>query len=327
MENEEIAATTKKIIAQQKNIDALKNALNSQLIGQAAIIQQVVVALLCNGHILLEGVPGLGKTLLVKAIAAALNADYKRVQFTPDLLPADITGTLIYNPSNGSFNTKKGPIFTNILLADEINRAPAKVQSALLEAMEEKQVTLGDETYPLPDPFLVLATQNPLEQQGTYPLPEAQLDRFFIKLHMGYPTPETEIDFIQLFTSNLPNNKAAKKEISTFNVATLKTCQQLVKEVYLDVKMAQYIMQLVAATRTNSDAVFLHGISPRGSINTALAAKAIAFLHERAYVTPDDVKEAFIPINRHRVMLSYDAFAQGLQADNALQNILNQTSI
>jgi MoxR-like ATPase len=324
MQNEQLKKLTAQIIAKQPSISALNDALSKKFIGQEEIVQQVVIALLCNGHLLLEGVPGLGKTLLAKAIAQAFDCSYKRVQFTPDLLPADIVGTLIFNPATGAFSTKKGPVFTNILLADEINRAPAKVQSALLEAMEEKQVTLGDETHFLPIPFFVLATQNPLEQHGTYPLPEAQLDRFFMKLTIGYPTINTEKELLINETSNIAFSKTNTKVAIT--TKELLECQSLIKDIYIDEKVATYIMKIVQKTRENGN-VFMHGISPRGSINLALASKAIAFLNERAYVIPDDVKDAFTPVNRHRVMLQYEALSDGLTTDHALKNIINQIAI
>jgi MoxR-like ATPase len=286
-------------------------------------LDRLLVALLTNGHVLLEGVPGLAKTLALKTLASGIAVRFKRLQFTPDMLPADIVGTMIYNPQDGAFRTKHGPIFSNLILADEINRAPAKVQSALLEAMQERQVTIGETTYPLSDPFLVLATQNPLEQEGTYQLPEAQLDRFMLKLHIGYPQKSEERQILDLMATSAPN----------LNVTPVVDPQQIiaaravVNSIYIDDRVKDYIVDVVWATREpasynlNLDGLIRYGASPRATIYLALAARAHAFLSGRGYVTPQDVKSIGIDVLRHRVIVSYEAEAETISSETIVDRI------
>jgi MoxR-like ATPase len=289
------------------------------------VVDRLLIGLLSNGHILLEGVPGLAKTLSVKTLAQSVDASFHRIQFTPDLLPADLVGTLIYNPREGEFTTKTGPIFANLILADEINRAPAKVQSALLEAMQEHQVTIGDRTFPLPDPFLVLATQNPIEQEGTYPLPEAQIDRFMLKLSVGYPSREEERLILDRMASTSPNVGAA----AVVTPADILQARSLVDAVYIDDKVKEYIIDLVIATR-EPEAFSLdlgqfiqYGASPRATLYLTLAAKAYAFISGRGYVTPQDVKSIGTDVLRHRVIISYEAEAEEMTSDTIVQRIFD----
>jgi MoxR-like ATPase len=286
--------------------------------------------LLADGHVLLEGVPGLAKTLAIKTLAEAIDVEFSRIQFTPDLLPADVTGTLIYNQKSEQFTVKKGPIFANFILADEINRAPAKVQSALLEAMQERQITIGDETYKLPAPFLVLATQNPIEQEGTYPLPEAQVDRFMLKVFLGYPTIEEEK---QIIRTNVQKGgiPPCGKVLSTSDIMRAR---DLVREIYLDEKVEQYIVDLVYATRTPEkyglaylEPMIGFGCSPRASINLALAAKAYAFLQGRAFVVPEDVRAIAPDVMRHRMGLTYEAEAENITATDIVNKIINKVEV
>jgi len=300
----------------------LKNEVQKCIVGQEHIIDRIFIGLLCNAHILLEGVPGLAKTTLVKTIAQAIGLKFSRVQFTPDLLPADLIGTLIYNPKTQEFQTKKGPIFTNILLADEINRAPAKVQSALLEAMQEFQVTIGDTTHPLDEHFLVLATQNPIDQEGTYRLPEAQIDRFMFKLHLTYPTMEQEREIIGKVFQPQKIYEVLKKE-------EIKQGRDLVSQVYLDDKVVSYILNIVFATRTPKEfnlediqAFIEYGASPRATLAINHAARAHAFLHKRHFVIPDDVKAVVPDILRHRILLTYEAEAENVTTDQIVQQML-----
>jgi MoxR-like ATPase len=288
-------------------------------------VDRLLVGLLANGHILLEGVPGLAKTLSIRTLAAATDADFKRIQFTPDLLPADIVGTLIYNPKESVFQTRKGPIFANLILADEINRAPAKVQSALLEAMQEKQVTLGDETYRLPDPFLVLATENPIDQEGTYPLPEAQVDRFMLKLKVGYPGKAEEREILDRMASTSP-----KLEVQAVTrLDAIVEARRYVNEVYVDPKLRDYIVDLILATREPAQykldlAQYIEfGASPRATISLTLAAKAWALMQGRSYVIPQDVKEIGMDVLRHRVIPSYEAEAEEIQSEDLIQSIFD----
>jgi MoxR-like ATPase len=289
----------------------------------------LLIALLSNGHILLEGVPGLAKTLAIKSLASAINADFSRVQFTPDLLPADLVGTIIYNQKKEEFTVKKGPIFANFVLADEINRAPAKVQSALLEAMQEKQVTLGDETHPLPKPFLVLATQNPVEQEGTYPLPEAQVDRFMLKVVLGYPTKEEEQKIIRL---NLANE--FPKINPVLNPKDILEARSVVGEVYMDAKIEEYIVNIIFATRTPEDynlpnfkQLINFGASPRASISLAQASKAYAFIKRRGYVIPEDVRAVCYDVLRHRIGVTYEAEAENITSEDIIREILNNVEV
>ncbi len=303
--------------------------INKVIIGQKYLVDRLVVGLLANGHVLLEGVPGLAKTLSVKSLAAALEVRFSRLQFTPDMLPADVIGTQVYNPQSGAFTTRKGPIFANLVLADEINRAPAKVQSALLEAMQEKQVTIGDHTYKLEEPFLVLATQNPIEQEGTYPLPEAQVDRFMLKLKIGYPTRAEERQILDLMahTVNLP------KVSAVVNAAAILEARSVVNEVYIDDKVKDYIVDLVCATR-DPEAYkidlkdFIHlGASPRATIALTLASKAHAFLQGRGYVTPQDVKSIGMDVLRHRVAVTYEAEAEDKTSETVIQKIFDEMPV
>lgn len=309
---------------------ALQEELGRIVVGQRTLLERLLVALLADGHVLLEGVPGLAKTLIVNALAQAIQARFQRVQFTPDLLPADLVGTLIYDQRQGRFYVRKGPIFANLLLADEVNRAPAKVQSALLEAMQERQVTIGEETYPLPEPFWVLATQNPIEQEGTYPLPEAQLDRFMFKVHVDYPTAEEELEIMRRMarTGLKPQVRAVVRPEAILAARTL------VNEVYLDERLERYIVDLVQATRRpecyglKGLAPYIrYGASPRGTIYLSLAARARAFLHRRAYVMPDDVRTLALDVLRHRIVLSYEAEAEEITADHILREILERLPV
>lgn len=310
-------------------IELLKTEIGKVVVGQKAILDRLLVGLLANGHILLEGVPGLAKTLLVKTLANILQVKFQRIQFTPDLLPADIVGTLIYNPSDGCFTTKKGPIFANIVLADEINRSPAKVQSALLEGMQERQVTLGDTTYLLEDPFLVLATQNPIEQEGTYPLPEAQVDRFMLKVTIDYPSKQEErliLDTMAFTQPPLPTRPL-------LDARAILESRKMVDQIYMDEKIRDYIVELVVATR-NPDSCGLpfknlisYGASPRATIALTLASKAWAFLRNRGYVVPQDVKSIAMDVLRHRVGLSYEAEAEEMKSEDIIEKILESVPV
>jgi MoxR-like ATPase len=303
----------------------LREEIGSVIVGQRYLIDRLLVGLLAGGHVLLEGVPGLAKTLSVKTLAQAIAAGFRRIQFTPDLLPADLIGTMIYSPRDGAFTTKKGPIFTNVLLADEINRAPAKVQSALLEAMQERQVTIGDETHPLPDPFLVLATQNPIEQEGTYPLPEAQVDRFMLKLRIGYPSREEERQILERMAVTR-NHQGVGAVVSTADVLAARA---LVDQIYIDDKIKEYVVNLVFATREPAayqldlGPLIEYGASPRATLCLTLAAKAHAFLQGRGYVTPQDVKSIGPDVLRHRVIVSYEAEAEEVDSDEVARRIFD----
>jgi MoxR-like ATPase len=294
------------------------------IVGQANLLERLLIALLADGHILLEGVPGLAKTLSINTLADVLQAEFSRIQFTPDLLPADLLGTSIYDAKKGRFSTKRGPIFANLLLADEINRAPAKVQSALLEAMQERQVTIGGETMPLPMPFLVLATQNPIEQEGTYPLPEAQLDRFMLKVKVGYPTKQEELDIVDRMTSGI---RPIVRKIGTLEM--IMESRRLVNEIHVSDKIKRYIVDLVFATRNPREyglnelqELIAFGASPRASIYMTLAAKAHAFLKKRAYVMPEDVKAIAPDILRHRILVSYEAEAEEISVEEIIKKVL-----
>lgn len=306
-------------------IDRVLSELSGQIVGQHNLLERLIIALLADGHILLEGNPGLAKTLAIKSLASAFKVSFQRLQFTPDLLPADITGTMIYNPGKASFEVKKGPIFANFILADEINRAPAKVQSALLEAMAERQVTLGDTTHKLPVPFLVMATQNPIEQEGTYPLPEAQVDRFMLKVKITFPQYEEERKIIRSHTG--PVEKPVVNQV--VSIEDLMDARELVKQIYLDEKIEKYILDIVFATRNpelyqlkDIKSMVTYGASPRASINIALAAKANAFIHHRAYVIPDDVKSIAADVLRHRIGISFEAEAENITPDEIIKKIL-----
>jgi MoxR-like ATPase len=306
-------------------IQPLQAEMARVIVGQKHLLDRLLVALLTNGHILLEGVPGLAKTLALKTLAGCVAVRFKRLQFTPDMLPADIVGTMIYNPQDGAFRTKHGPIFSNLILADEINRAPAKVQSALLEAMQERQVTIGDETYPLPNPFLVLATQNPLEQEGTYPLPEAQIDRFIMKVVVSYPNRAEERAILDAMATSeaLPSARAVVSAQQILNA------RHVVNTLYVDEKIRNYIVDLVLATRPpvakslKIDGYIQTGASPRATINLTLAGRAIAFLNGRHYVTPQDVKTIAMDVLRHRVSVTYEAEAENITSEDVIKKILD----
>jgi MoxR-like ATPase len=305
-------------------VEPLRQEMARVIVGQHHLLDRLLVALLTNGHVLLEGVPGLAKTLALKTLAAGIAVRFKRLQFTPDMLPADIVGTMIYSPQDGAFRTKHGPIFSNLILADEINRAPAKVQSALLEAMQERQVTIGDETYPLPNPFLVLATQNPLEQEGTYPLPEAQIDRFMMKVMVNYPNRVEERAILDAMATSepLPSVRAVVSAQQILNA------RHVVNSVYVDDKIRNYIVDLVLATRPpnaaslNIGGYIQTGASPRATINLTLAARATAFLNGRHYVTPQDVKTIALDVLRHRVSVTYEAEAENVTSEDVIYKIL-----
>ena len=311
-------------------IEKLQKELQKVIVGQHQMINRLLIGLLSDGHVLLEGVPGLAKTLTIKSLAKAINAPFSRIQFTPDLLPADIVGTMIYNQQRNEFVVRKGPIFSNFILADEINRAPAKVQSALLEAMQEKQVTIGEHSYPLTEPFLVLATQNPLEQEGTYPLPEAQADRFMLKVIVGYPDKKEE----QLIIRQQVQSLAVPAINQVASINDILNARALVKQVYLDEKIEQYIIDIVFATRfpeqyglNRLKPLISYGVSPRASIHLALAAKAYAFMEKRAYVLPEDIKAIAKDVLRHRIGLTYEAEAENTTTEKIIDDILKAIKV
>ncbi len=310
-------------------VEILEKEILKKIVGQKNMIEKLMIALLGHGHILLEGMPGLAKTLTINSLAEALKSDFHRIQFTPDLLPADIVGTMIYNQKEGEFKVKKGPIFSNFILADEINRAPAKVQSALLEAMQEKQVTIGDHSYKLESPFLVMATQNPIEQEGTYPLPEAQLDRFMMKIKVDYPSKGEELEILRQYSSDQKSiiNAVIDKE-------TINKVKEIVKLIYMDEKIEQYITEIVFASRFPKDHkleklkhLIAYGGSPRATINLAMAAKATAFLRHRGYVIPEDVRSVCYEVMRHRIGLTYEAEAENITQDDIITEILNKVEV
>ncbi|MFM9958011.1 MAG: AAA family ATPase [Phycisphaerales bacterium] len=306
-------------------VNSITSAVEQVIVGQRAMIEGLVIGMLCNGHVLLEGVPGLAKTLTVSTLAKTLHAKFARIQFTPDLLPADLIGTLIYNPRDGVFTPRKGPIFANIVLADEINRAPAKVQSALLEAMQERQVTIGDASYKLDEPFLVLATQNPIEQEGTYPLPEAQVDRFMLKLKVGYPSKAEERKVLDRMATTARRAEAP----ASVSLEEITAARQVVDQVYVDDKVKDYIVDVVHATRrpeeykVDAKRLIEFGASPRATIALTLAGRARAFLEGRGYVTPQDIKTVGMDVLRHRVVASYEAEAEGLTSDDVVKKIFD----
>ena len=329
MQEQDIDKIEADIKSESLLIKQLVDEIGTVIVGQKYVIERMLIGLLSDGHILLEGLPGLAKTLAVNSLANAIQADFKRVQFTPDLLPADLIGTLIYNPQNGGFSVKKGPIFTNIVLADEINRAPAKVQSALLEAMAEKQVTISDTTYQLPKPFLVMATQNPIEQEGTYPLPEAQLDRFMLKLNVGYPTIKDERLILERMTQGIK-----LKTNPVLNLDNIQKSKQLVNNIYIDDRIKDYIVNIIFATRdpeiyslSNLKSLIAVGGSPRATINLTLASKAYAFLQGRSFVIPEDIKIIAPDVLRHRIILSYEAEAESLKSDDIIKQIFDAVPI
>ena len=308
--------------AQAEVFERIRAEVGRVVVGQEKILDRLLAALVCQGHVLLEGVPGIAKTTLVRTLARAIGLSFGRVSFTPDLLPADVTGTLVYSPKDGSFTPKKGPVFTNLLLADEINRAPAKVQSALLEAMQERQVTIGEATYPLPSPFLVLATQNPIEQEGTYPLPEAQVDRFMFKCLVEPPTKADERRIMQRFAEN-----AEKPEAKTVCApGDIETLRAALNDVYCDEKVGDYILEIVFKTR-EADAMIQNGASPRATLAMNLAARGNALMHGRAYATPQDVKEVVHDVLRHRILLTYEAEAENITSDKIIDKILSEVPV
>lgn len=311
-------------------IPRLRAEVGKVLVGQQYMLDRLLVGLLANGHILLEGVPGLAKTLTIKSLARAVNAQFSRIQFTPDMLPADVVGTMIYNQQENRFFVRKGPIFAHFVLADEINRAPAKVQSALLEAMQERQVTIGDESYPLEEPFLVMATQNPLEQEGTYPLPEAQQDRFMLKVVVDYPTKQEELEIIRQQTRQL----ATPTVSPVVSIREILEARQLLRSIYMDEQVEHYIIDLVNATRRPAayqlpglQPLISYGGSPRASINLALAAKAMAFLQQRGFVLPDDVRSIAADVLRHRIGLTYEAEAENISVEEIIRQVLGAVHV
>ncbi|RMI07037.1 MAG: ATPase [Calditrichaeota bacterium] len=325
----DIQAINEKIHKESAFVEKIINEVSKVIVGQKYMIERLLIAILSNGHVLLEGVPGLAKTLTVNTLARAIMCKFQRIQFTPDLLPADLIGTLIYNQRTGEFTTHKGPIFANLILADEINRSPAKVQSALLEAMQERQVTIGDETYPLEDPFLVMATQNPIEQEGTYPLPEAQVDRFMLKLKITYPSKEEELEIIRRMAGNAP--KTPRAVVSPKDIVAAR---EVVNEVYIDEKIERYIVDIVFATREPEEygledlkPLIAFGASPRASLSLKMAAKAHAFLRRRGYVTPEDVKAIGMDVLRHRVIVTYEAEAEEVTAEDVVRRVLNHVEV
>ncbi len=325
----DIEALNQQIYIESQFVEKLNTETHKVIVGQNLMIERLMIGLLTRGHILLEGLPGLAKTLAIKTLATAVHADFSRIQFTPDLLPADIIGTMIYNPAKAEFTVRKGPVFANFVLADEINRAPAKVQSALLEAMQERQVTIGDTTFKLEEPFLVLATQNPIEQEGTYPLPEAQVDRFMLKVKIDYPSQQDEREIIRRnMTGDTPSVTAV---VTTEEILRAR---QVVQKVYMDEKIEQYILDIVFATRNPQQYglqklqnLIQYGGSPRASINLALASKALAFLKRRGYVIPEDVRNVCADVLRHRVGLTYEAEAENITAEDIINQILNRVEV
>lgn len=327
---EALRILSEKIQKESVYINMLREEVANVIVGQKYMIDRLLIALLADGHVLLEGVPGLAKTLAIKTLAEAIDLDFSRIQFTPDLLPADVTGTMIYNQKSETFTVRKGPVFSNFILADEINRAPAKVQSALLEAMQERQITIGDETHALPNPFLVLATQNPIEQEGTYPLPEAQVDRFMLKVNLGYPTKEEEK---QIIRANVrPEGLGKAKQV--VKASDIQICRELVRQVYIDEKIENYIVDLVYATREPDRyglgylAPMINvGCSPRASINLALAGKAFAFLQGRAFVIPEDIRAVAPDVMGHRMGLTYEAEAENLSSLDIIAKVVNKVEV
>ncbi|MDZ7271172.1 MAG: AAA family ATPase [candidate division KSB1 bacterium] len=325
----DIEAVHRKIQQESTFVEKITNEVGKVIVGQKYMIERLLIGLLSNGHVLLEGVPGLAKTMAVKTLSACINTKFQRIQFTPDLLPADLIGTLIYDQRTGSFTTKKGPIFANLVLADEINRSPAKVQSALLEAMQERQVTIGEQTFKLDEPFLVLATQNPIEQEGTYPLPEAQVDRFMLKLAIGYPNKEEELEIMRRMTKDeVPQAQAV------VSPAEIVKARAVVREVYIDEKVERYIIDIVFASRNPKEYgldeledLIAYGASPRASIYLSLAAKAHAFLRHRGYVTPEDVRSVGMDVLRHRIILTYEAEAEEVTTEDVVRKILNKIEV
>jgi MoxR-like ATPase len=325
----DITVLNERIRKESEFIDVLFHEISKAIVGQKNMVEKLVVGLLSNGHVLLEGVPGLAKTLAIKSLSSVMKANFQRIQFTPDLLPADLLGTLIYNQKDGNFTIKKGPIFSNFILADEINRAPAKVQSALLEAMQERQVTISDTTFPLDEPFLVLATQNPIEQEGTYPLPEAQVDRFMLKIKITYPSKEEELKIMRMYTNDISENINA-----VVSKEDIIRARKVVKDIYIDEKVEKYILDIVFATRNPAEYglseltdLISYGASPRATLNLANGAKSMAFIKRRGYVVPEDVRSICADVMRHRIAVTYEAEAQEINSDAIIQKILNKVEV
>lgn len=329
MNQEAIEALNEEVRQASGWIPQICQEIRKMVVGQQYLVERLLIGLLSNGHVLLEGVPGLAKTTTVKALAACIHANFKRIQFTPDLLPSDIVGTLVYNPQTSAYTTKRGPIFANLVLADEINRSPAKVQSALLEAMQEHQVTIGDETHPLPEPFLVLATQNPLEHEGVYALPEAQVDRFMLKVVVDYGTPDEEKEILNLMGFSSPKIQLSP----VIDSQTILKLRKLVDRIYVDEKIKDYIIRLVYATRRPKeidpklDGLIRYGVSPRATINLTLAARAHAFMQGRGYVTPIDIRAIAMDVMRHRLLLTYEAEAEEVTTEQLVTWILDRVPV
>ena len=326
----DVTAINERVRMESAFVQAVQREVSKVIVGQERLVERLIIGLLCRGHILIEGVPGLAKTLTVHTLARAIDASYVRIQFTPDLLPADVTGTTIYNPQDGQFHVRKGPVFANIALADEINRAPAKVQSALLEAMQERQVSIGGTTFPLPDPFMVLATQNPIEHEGTYALPEAQLDRFMLKVHVTYPTREEEKQILDRFV--VPGEEPEIARVATPEAVT--TASAALADVHMDERLRDYIVHLVYATREPEAyrmpglrTLIEYGASPRASIFLAQAARAHAFVNGRGYVEPDDVKSIAPDVLRHRIVITYEAEAEEVTTDEVVRRVLHGVEV
>ena len=330
MENKvDVKKINEKIEKESAFVDLLKSEMSKVIVGQNSMIDRLLIGLLGKGHILLEGVPGLAKTLAINTLSKAISGSYSRIQFTPDLLPADVIGTQLYNVKQSKFSVKKGPVFANFVLADEINRAPAKVQSALLEAMQEKQVTIGDKSFKLDEPFLVMATQNPIDQEGTYPLPEAQVDRFMLKTIISYPNVEDEKSIMR---ANLQNSLSSVKSVVTLK--KIMTAQKTVREVYMDEKVESYILEIIFATRypekyglSNLKPLISFGASPRGSINLALASKCYAFINRRGFVIPDDIRSVVYDVLQHRIGISYEAEAENLSSVDIIKSIIDKIEV
>ncbi|MFH1824652.1 MAG: MoxR family ATPase [Candidatus Firestonebacteria bacterium] len=327
--DKDIKAINETVKKESGFVNELTVEIGKVIVGQEYLINRMLVGILADGHILIEGVPGLAKTLAVKTLSSAVNAKFQRMQFTPDLLPADLTGTTIFNPKDSSFTVKKGPIFANIILADEINRAPAKVQSALLEAMQERQVTIGETTFALPQPFLVLATQNPIEQEGTYPLPEAQVDRFMLKLKIAYPSKEQENEIINRMTTG--KEIKVNKVVSTEDITRVR---KVVNDIYVDEKIKDYVLDIIFATRepekynlSDLKSLIAYGASPRASIYLIQSAKAFAFINSRGYVTPEDIKLVGPDILRHRIIVTYEAEAEEITSESIIKQIFDQIEV
>ncbi len=326
----DIAAVSDRIFSESKFVDTLVSEIGKVVVGQRYMIERLLIGLLAEGHVLLEGVPGLAKTLTVSSLARAIGTGFQRIQFTPDLLPADLLGTLVYNQKEADFFIKKGPIFSNIILADEINRSPAKVQSALLESMQERQVTIGESTFPLEEPFLVLATQNPIEQEGTYPLPEAQVDRFMLKIKVSYPTRSEELEIMRR------NARTGEKEEvrEVVEASQILSARKVINDLYVDERVEQYMVDLVMASRDPASHrldgltdLIQYGASPRATINLNLASRAHAFLRHRAYVTPEDVRSIAMDVLRHRVAITYEAEAEEIDSEDIVQRILDAVEV